>query len=170
VCLRAVVLGRVAVQVTEPYGNPCYTVWNFDSGQTFAQTYLKLFTNDAGVSAHIIALSRTFSLSLALSRSRSFFLSFSLSLSLSRSLARSLPLSRSLFFSVALSPLREPSSSSREDVGLKLLLLRLHTEFTGVTCRLAACQCLLVKIPPEMRHEFKSWTRPLWSVLTPPSP
>ena len=79
---RIVVLGRVAVQVTEPYGNASYAVWHFDSGQTFAQTYLKLFVNDGGVAAHIEAVTQ--------------------------------------------------------------------------------CQCLLVHIPPEMRHEFKSWTRPLW--------
>jgi hypothetical protein len=79
---RIVVLGRVAVQVTEPFGNPTYSVWNFDSGQTFAQTYLKLFVSDLDIAAHIEAMTH--------------------------------------------------------------------------------CQCLLVQIPAEMRHEFKSWTRPLW--------
>ena len=79
---RIVVLGRVAVQVTEPYGNPSYAVWHFDSGQTFAQTYLKLFVNELDITAHIEASTQ--------------------------------------------------------------------------------CQCLLVHIPPEMRQEFKSWTRPLW--------
>ena len=40
-------------QVTEPYGNASYSVWHFDTGQTFAQTYLKLFINDSGVTSHI---------------------------------------------------------------------------------------------------------------------
>jgi len=79
---RIVVLGRVAVYVTEPYGNPSYPVWHFDSGQTFAQSYLNLFLNNYGITAHIQSVTQ--------------------------------------------------------------------------------CQCLQVRIPPEMQEEFKAWTRPLW--------
>ena len=35
----------------------------------------------------------------------------------------------------------------------------------GVSAHVKAitpCQCLLINIPHEMRHEFKSLTRPLW--------
>jgi len=79
---RIVVLGRIAVQVTEPYGNPTYPVWHFDSGQTFSKTYLNLFISDVGIRAHIETVTQ--------------------------------------------------------------------------------CQCLEVRIPPQMRDEFKAWTRPLW--------
>lgn len=79
---RIVVLGRIAVQVTEPYGNPTYPVWHFDSGQTFSKTYLNLFINEVGIRAHIETVTQ--------------------------------------------------------------------------------CQCLEVRIPPQMAAEFKAWTRPLW--------
>ena len=72
----------MCVQVTEEDGNPCYSVWNFESGKTFARSYLELFVNNEGISAHVKAIT--------------------------------------------------------------------------------PCQCLLINIPHEMRHEFKSLTRPLW--------